>query len=64
MNYFNELPLHSRHHVSGSVHLISGPHYTVLSLWEMISRVGGPVWVDGAYKLADGSWHSKEPPIQ
>lgn len=34
----------------------------VLSLEEILSRVDGSVWVDGAYKLADGFWHSEELP--
>lgn len=41
-----------------------GPHYTVRPMLEMISRVGGPVWADGAYKPAGGSWPSEELPIQ
>lgn len=58
----NELQPWSRHCVSGFVYLLSGPHYTVLPLLEMISRVDGPFWMDGAYKLVGGSWYSEQLP--
>lgn len=50
---FKELQPHFRRWAGGFACLISGPYSTVLPLLDVLSRVGGPVCVDGAHT---GRW--------